>query len=321
MRLVTDFSICISPGKHLHARIAQAQELCSDVVIQSALVSMYGRFGELEVAEHLFSDNPLPDTALWNGMLTTCFQNGLDRDCLVLYNHMQQLCAMQNKITYIVMLSVCSKIASLVEGKKLHTCIVTLGCEADIMVGTALINMYSKCGHVDNANDIFGRTLGRDLVMWNAMIAGYAQSGKSGHVFHFFEKMLEQGIKPDVVSFLAVMCACSRNGLFHRGKTYFEAMTEDYGMVPTIRHHSCMIDLLGRTGEVDKAVEMVKKMPFCPNLVVWHTILSASKYWGTTSIGKQAFQQAIHLDKNDAVAYTMITHILANIEIKGNQTN
>jgi pentatricopeptide repeat protein len=133
--------------------------------------------------------------------------------------------------------------------------------------------------------------------------------------------MLGQGIEPDTVSFLVVMCACSRKGLFHESKTYFEAMTEDYGMVPTIRHHSCIVDLLGRTGEVDKAVEMIKKMPFCPNLVIWHTVLGASRYWGSSSIGKQAFQEAVHLDKNDAVAYIMISHIIASMEIEHCQPN
>ena len=282
-------------------------------------MNMYGKCSDVEEAEKVFARLHRRDVLAWTAMIAVYAQNGRYKMALQIFELMQKERVIPDRVSFLSILPAYASQAAINEGQHMHTILCNIGLELDPEIANALITMYGKCGSLESAEDVFEKMQYRDVVSWNALLTGYAQYGESDHVFHFFEKMLGQGIEPDLVSFLVVMCACTRNGLFHKSKTYFETMTKDYGMIPTIRHQSCIVDLLGRMGEVDKAVEMIKKMPLCPNLVVWHTVLGASRYWGSASIGKQAFEKAIHLDKNDAVAYIMMSHIFASMDCEDNK--
>ena len=152
------------------------------------------------------------------------------------------------------------------------------------------------------------------MVSWTALIGGYARLGKTETIFPVFERMLREGIKPDVVISTVVLNACSRTGFFAKSQTYFEAMSRDYDIVPTIEHYICMVDTLGRLGQLDKAVGMVSRMPFFPDLATWGIILCACKHSGNVHLGKEAFQHAIHLNENDPAAYVLISQIYADTE-------
>ena len=131
-----------------------------------------------------------------------------------------------------------------------------------------------------------------------------------------FERMLGEQIKPDPITFIIVLNACSRAGLSSKSKTYFESMSKDFGIIPTLEHHAGLVDLLCRVGQLDKAVSIIKKMPFSPNLVVWNTVLGACRYNGNVELGKHAFEHSLDLDEKDPAAYILMSQICAAFGIQ-----
>ncbi|KAI5069551.1 hypothetical protein GOP47_0015852, partial [Adiantum capillus-veneris] len=143
----------------------------------------------------------------------------------------------------------------------------------------------------------------------------YAEIGESENVFRIFDRMLGEGVKPNPVTFIVLLTACSRKGLYSECHTYFEAMSGSYGVSPNLEHHSCVVNLLGRRGELDMAVSMMKKMPFAPSPLLWHTIMGACKNLGSEQFAKQTFNVAVHIDDTDCVPYSHPSHIYAGAEL------
>jgi pentatricopeptide repeat protein len=185
--------------------------------------------------------------------------------------------------------------------------------ERDPIVGNALVDMYAKCGSLDKAEQVFHKLQVQDLVSWTSLIAGYAQRGESGNVFHAFEKMIRGGIKPNVVTFVNVLNACSHAGLVGEGQSCLMAMDREYGITQTSEHHTCMVDLLCRAGRVEEAVQMIEEMKFLllvPDVVLWHTVLGACQKWpANVEIARHAFAHALHLDRSSSAAYVSMSNI------------
>ena len=161
------------------------------------------------------------------------------------------------------------------------------------MLGYTLIDMYAKCGELEKAREVFEQLPLRDVVSWTALIMGYAQRGQSDNVFGFFDKMVAQGIKPNPVTLVVILSACSRSGLLNKSQTYFEAMSKDFGIDPTLQHHTCMIDLLSRMGRLGEAFAMVQKIPLNndKDTTIWQPVLSACAMVGNLEFGKLAFER------------------------------
>eukprot|EP00250_Pteridium_aquilinum_P001921 c12126_g2_i1 orf=3-404(+) len=132
----------------------------------------------------------------------------------------------------------------------------------------------------------------RDIVSWNSLISGYAQLGETEEVFWVFDQLVGGGVLPDPITFVIVLNACSRTCLVDRSEMYFDAMSKCYGIIPMFEHHSCVLDLLGRAGQLGKALAIIKNVPYCDNLVAWRTVLSACKNWGNVHVGREAFEHA-----------------------------
>ena len=177
------------------------------------------------------------------------------------------------------------------------------------LIGTALVDMYAKCGALVKAQGVFDRIKIRNIVAWNALIAGYAQVGKDNSVIDLFNRMTEDGIKPDLVTFTVVLNACSHSGLVEQGQIYFDTMSSCYGIVPTLEHRTCMVDLFGRAGHFDRVVSMIKKMPSSDYLPIWASLLGSCRTWGNVKLGKLAFEHAIRLDPKHAPAYVSMRNI------------
>eukprot|EP00250_Pteridium_aquilinum_P034829 c8177_g1_i1 orf=2-427(+) len=140
--------------------------------------------------------------------------------------------------------------------------------------------MYAKCGVLAKAQEVFDELPVRDTLTWTALITGYAQQGETENALYYFDRMRESGVTPDPITFLSVLNACSHAGLVDKGQTYYEAMCVDHGLVPSVKHHACIVDLLGRAGQLDRVVAMMKKTPFQPTIVMWLTVLTACRKWG-----------------------------------------
>eukprot|EP00250_Pteridium_aquilinum_P010880 c19691_g2_i1 orf=2-478(+) len=158
--------------------------------------------------------------------------------------------------------------------------------------------MYAKCGLLTVAHRVFNKLLARDIVSYNSLMAGYAKLGDGKNVLSVFDRLVGEGLQPDLITFYTVLNTRCCTGLSSKSEMYFEAMSRDYGVPPTIELLSCMVDHLGRAGRLDKAVTMIKEMCVSPNYSPWHSILSASRTCGNLVLAKLAFQHARSLDKS-----------------------
>jgi pentatricopeptide repeat protein len=167
-------------------------------------------------------------------------------------------------------------------------------------VGNALIDMYMKCGMLAKALSVFNNLPMRNIVSWNTLITGYAQMGDLENASSMINRMKEQSIELDQVTFVSLLNACSHAGLVDHGKSCFVMMTRDYGIVPHVEQHTAIVDLLGRAGQLEMAIEMIHKAASHPDIAMWLAVLSACQKWGSMELGKKVFDEAVGSAENDA---------------------
>nr|KYP39547.1 Putative pentatricopeptide repeat-containing protein At3g47840 family [Cajanus cajan] len=214
-----------------------------------------------------------------------------------------------NEFALASVLSVCGSMALLEQGKQVHAHVLCIGIDHEAMVHSALINMYSKCGSVQEASKIFNGMKFNDIISWTAMINGYAEHGYSQEAINLFDKISSVGLMPDYVTFIGVLTACSHAGLVDLGFYYFMLMTNEYQINPSKEHYGCIIDLLCRAGQLSEAEHMIRSMPFHSDDIVWSTLLRACRVHGDVDRGRWTAEQLLQLDP-----YSAGTHItLANM--------
>lgn len=308
-------SRCLVSLRSIHSDVVQGgYEL--DVFVGTMLVDGYGKCGNVAEARCIFERMPERDITSWNAMILAYAQAEEGDLGLELYDRLQLEGFIPNNRTFVGALKACSVVSGLDRGKRIHAQICKTEHYAhDAFVVSSLIDMYSKCGCTVEALKVFESVPTRDVVIWNALFAGYARQGNNKIVFSLFQRMREEGVQPDGMIFLSLMVACSHEGLVDKGQEYFEAMDVDYGISPTIDHYTCMIDLLGRAGQLDSAMQMTRMMPFEPDSAVWQTLLAACQKWRNVEIGREAFECAMSLDEDDAASYILMSNIYASAQM------
>lgn len=284
-----------------------------DVILWNIFISGYVEYGLYEEAssclEQMQLEGILPDVVSWNVVILGFVEQGEGTKSLELYSQMQAQGLSPDNVMFVSILKACGNITALEIGKRVHAQIYRVSGFEGVELANALVDMYGRCGSMSHAQEVFNAKPSKILVRWNALIAGYARQGTSELVFHYFHRMTEEGIHPDEFTFLSVLTACSHAGSLSRGHKYFEAMSNECGISPTIKHCTCMVDLLGRAGQLDEAIAMVKKMPSQPDLVVWDMVLGACQKWGNAELGRQAFDYVVGLDENHSAAYILLSNI------------
>mgnify|MGYP000538877386 FL=1 len=171
------------------------------------------------------------------------------------------------------------------------------------------------------AKEVFEKLNVRDVVAWTSLISGYAQLGNADIVVTLFDSMIREEVKPSLVTFTVVLNACSHGGLLDKGPYYFDIMSNEYGFVPTLEHHTCMIDLFGRAGHFDEALTLINRMPISDYIEVWTTLLGACRKWGNVKLGRMAFEHAIRLDKKCISVYICMWNIYVAARMHGHANN
>ena len=295
-------------GKEIHADIVKEGLLVHDNVLGNALVNMYAKCGALAMAQQVFDEISMRDIVSWTSLISGYGKHGHGEETLNCFQRMQLEGLCPNTVTFACLLQTCGSLGAMEKGKEMHAELVKEGLLGkDTMLGNALVDMYSKCGAIVKAEEVFHKLPIRGVVAWTALIAGYSQMGRYDAVFNSLNKMIGEGIEPNMITFLVVLSACSSSGLVDEGQMYFEAMTSGYCIVPTIQHYTCMIDLFGRGGHFDKAVSMVGRMPSRDYLPAWLALLGACQKWGNLMLGRLAFEHSIRLDEKCAVAYDLMS--------------
>ncbi|MCO5594417.1 hypothetical protein L7F22_048447 [Adiantum nelumboides] len=246
---------------HVHV---WAMHLESSVVVGTALVNMYGKCGIPDHARQSFEKIPVKNTVCWTAMIAAYAQNEHGRDALELFTLMEQEGVHPNRVTFVSVLDACGTSANLVLGEKIHERIKNLLFATNTKVGTALLNMYGRCGSVEHAKAIFDKLPVRDLGSWNAMIAAYAQHGQAKQALQLFDEMKRMRVRPDMITYVSILSMCSRAGLIHEACELFTSMERDYGIASIENHRNCVVDLLAKAGKLDEAEQLVHAMPAAP---------------------------------------------------------
>ena len=218
-------------------------------------------------------------------------------------------------ISYLTLASLLSAVASVgatSEGKQLHAWLMKSSSLSDLGVFNSLISMYSKCGDIADACKVFDRMISKNIVSWTAMIGGLAKHGFAEKAVFLFEKMLREGLRPNEVAYTGVLSACAHAGMEEQAWRHFYGMSREHGISPRMEHYACMVDLLGRSGRLEKAVEFISEMPVKANALVWRSLLGACKIYGEIKIGEKAAMEILELEPSDPAAYVLLSNIYAS---------
>ncbi|XP_060196580.1 LOW QUALITY PROTEIN: pentatricopeptide repeat-containing protein At4g39530-like [Lycium barbarum] len=277
----------------------------------SILIDVYSKCSSIKDARQVFIEINDKDIVVWNSMLFGYIQECENEEALKLFLELQHCLQRPNYLTFVAVIAASSNLVSLLHGLQFHNQIVKLGLDFDPRVTNALVDMYSKCGSLKEARRTFSSALQRDIACWNSMISTYAQHGEAKKALNLFEKMINDGLKPNNVTFVGVLSACSHVGLVKEGFHHFYSMSS-YGIEPETEHYVCMVSLLGRAGKLIEAMQFIEKMPIPPAAIVWRTLLSACRETGHIDLGRYAASMAISVDPKDSGSYVLLSNIYAS---------
>eukprot|EP01018_Ginkgo_biloba_P007317 Gb_00862 [translate_table: standard] len=300
----------LEQGKQVHVHMIKTGYE-PNIFAGSALVDMYVKCGDIEDACKLFCSMPKRDVVSWTAMVAGYCQQGNDEEALKLFGHM--LCAgmKPNQFTFSSVLSACASLAALEQGRQIYAHIIKSNFVSEVSVENALVTMYSKCGNIEDARRVFDAMSNRNLISWNAMIAGCAQHGNGKEALQLFERMQQVTIKPNNVTFIGVLSACSHRGLVDEGWHYFESMKRDHGITAGMEHYACMVDILGRAGHLGEVEDLINKMPFKPSALIWRTLLAACRIHGNLELGEHVAKTLLELEPQDSATYVLLSNMYA----------
>lgn len=208
-------------------------------------------------------------------------------------------------------LSACGDMGALAIGEEVHQFVETNGIEVDVKLGTALIDMYAKCGDIENSLRVFHSMPAKDVVTWSSMIIGLANHGLGHDALSLFSRMISQGLQPNDITFIGVLIACTHLGLVSDGKKYFSSMSVVHGVAPKVEHYGCMVDLLGRSGHIEEARQLISDMPFEPDAVIWRALLGACRIYKNVEVAEEAMAKLRLLDPHADGHYVLLSNIYA----------
>ncbi|KAI5055285.1 hypothetical protein GOP47_0030430 [Adiantum capillus-veneris] len=281
----------------------------SDLVVGSAIVNMFGKCGCPEDAHNVFDKLSKRNVVTWNALITSYVQLGDGNMALKLYRQLLSENLRPSEITYVYALAACGILSYLEEGKSIHISITKSGLESHEKVANALVSMYGKSGGLMEALAIFNKLPEQDVVSWNSLVSAYTYHGRHKEALDFFEQMQKGGVKPDGVTFISVLSACSHAGLIVEGLQYLFAMSQDYHIEPTIEHYGCVLDLLSRAGQLEKAEDFIDKMPILPDSVAWRSFLTACKLHGASERGRHTAENVIDSNAQEGPLYVLLANM------------
>jgi len=297
-------------GKEIHQYIIRSGYE-PNVFVESALVDMYAKCGNIDEARYVFERMSQRNVVSWNVMIAGHAQNGYGNEALKLFCEMQRAGVKPNSVTMASLLPACAHITALQQGKELHSYIIRSGFGSNVFAGSALVDMYAKCGNINDACCAFDRMPVRNIASWNAMIAAHASHGHGRESLEVFNQMQQTGVMPDHITFTSVLSACTHAGLVCEGLKFFDCMSQVYNIMPHVEHYACLVDLLGRAGRLDEACDIINKMPFQPTASVCGAMLAACRIQGNVEFGERMAERLFELEPDNAGNYVLLSNIYA----------
>ncbi|CAK9142694.1 unnamed protein product [Ilex paraguariensis] len=296
------------------ARLIFDRDPVKDVVSWNAIIDGYCKLGQLMNAEELFVwMGAAKNSVTWNTMIAGYVQCRKFGRAINVFQQMIAENVKPTEVTMVSLLSACSHLGALDMGEWIHAYIRRKKFRTDVVLGNALIDMYCKCGSIDAALDVFHGLQVKNIFCWNSVIVGLGMHGYGKESINVFVSMEKEGIKPDGITFVGLLCACSHSGMVSAGRRYFSQMRSSYGVEPGIEHYGCMVDLLGRSGFLEEALQLIRTMSMKPNAMVWGSLLRACQIHKDTKLGEQVTQQLLELDPCDGGNYVFLSNLYASL--------
>lgn len=302
----------LEQGKLIHFLIVK-RDSNLDLYIGNSLIDMYAKCASLKDAHRVFDGMNQRDVVTWNAMIAGYVQSGHSHEAFRFFLLMQQEGLEPDSVTCVSILKACSTMATLDQGKLVHAHTMRRGFDSDRFVTSTLIDMYVKCGSLSDADNVFDKWVHRDVVTWNTLISGYAHHGDYTSALQHFDNMQHEGFKPDEVTFLCLLSACSHLGFVEECYRHLKLMTENRATIPMAEHYRCFADMLGRAGCLNEAEDLVLTNPFVgPEIMAWKSLLSHCRTHGNMELGKQCFGHVVHINCQDAAGYVLMSSIYSD---------
>ncbi|CAF2105155.1 hypothetical protein HID58_079057 [Brassica napus] len=299
----------VKRGKEIHGKLI-TNGISSNVVVESSLLDMYGKCGSVREARQVFNGMSKKNTVSWSALLGGYSQNGEHERVIEMFREMDE----KDLYCFGTLLKACAGLAAVRLGKEVHGQYVRRGCRDNVIVESALVDLYGKSGCVDSATRVYSKMTIRNMITWNAMLSALAQNGRGEEAVSFFNDMVKKGIKPDYISFIAVLTACSHTGLVEEGRNYFAMMTESYGIKPGTEHYSCMIDLLGRAGLFEEAENMLERAECRDDASLWGVLLGpCAADADALAIAERIAKRMMELDPKYHMSYVLLSNMYKSI--------
>ncbi|KAM7279734.1 hypothetical protein ACFE04_006868 [Oxalis oulophora] len=303
----------LNVGKSIHG-YAIKQGIEKNISFNTALIDMYMNCGDEEISLKLFEGYKSKDVISWNALIASCIRNNKADKAMFLFNRMIVEWE-PNSVTIINILSSCTHLANLSLGQCLHAYTIRRWTTNfgffNLSLANSFITMYARCGSLTYAEKIFGNLSKKDTISWNAMITGYGIQGRAVDAFLIFSQMLADGFRPNGITFVSLLSTCSHCGLISEGLHLFNSMIWDFNVIPELSHYGCVVDLLGRGGRLDEAMEFVKLMPIKPDASIWRALLSAFRDNPNIEQVENIFEKLIKLEPNNAGNFVLLSNIYA----------
>lgn len=305
---------CAKNGEMEVARDLFDQMSKRDVVSWASMVDGYAKLGNVGAARSYFDAMPRRDVVSCNAMMAGYVSNGCYQEALKVFHDMlgSAFDLIPDSVTLLAALSATTKLGCIEEGIAIRRYMEEKGFITSGKLGVALVDMYAKCGSIEQAIDVFEGIQEKTVDHWNAMIGGLAIHGLGDLAFDLFMEMEKLSLEPDDITFVAVLHACGHSGMMKEGMICFEIMRRSHKIVPKLQHYGCMVDILSRAGHIQEAANFVKQMPVQPNDVVLRTLLSACSTYESLDIGEPVAKHLIGLHSHDSSSYILLSNMYAH---------
>ncbi|XP_068643408.1 pentatricopeptide repeat-containing protein At1g05750, chloroplastic [Aristolochia californica] len=329
-------------GLSLHGYICKSGFDDRNVALGTAVIGMYAKCGDMDSAEKvfdkmsvknsktfntmidgyvrnehvdkaisMFNSTPVRDKVSWTALIGGFVRNNLFEEALECFREMQIAEVEPDYVTIIMVLTACANLGGLVQGLWVHRYVLGKDFSKNVRVSNSLIDMYARCGCITLAAQVFERMCSRSPVSWNSIIVGFAFNGYAVEALEHFTLMEKAGLKPDGVTFTGALTACSHAGLVNEGLQCYDKMRTVYGISPRVEHYGCMVDLLSRTGQLDKAFKVIESMPMKPNEVILGSLLAACQTHGNVVLAERLMGYLLELKPDGDSNYVLLSNIYA----------
>ncbi|CAI9114052.1 OLC1v1014671C1 [Oldenlandia corymbosa var. corymbosa] len=286
---------------HEHAK---STGLISYAIVANSLIDFYSKCKCIDKALEIFHEMPNKNVVSWTSIILGLKVNNRSFESLFHFRQMK-LSVNPNDVTLISVLGACARIGALMCGKEIHSYVLRSGLELDGFLPNALLDMYVKCGRMVPAWNLFNMQK-QDGAAWNILLTGFAQRGQGAQAMELFGRMSHLKVEPDEITFISLLCACSKSGMVTEGLHFFESMRDVYNIVPNLKHYACVVDLLGRSGQVDDALEFIQKMPIKPDAAIWGALLNSCRIHRCLDVGEIAARHLYELDEEFVEYYVLL---------------